>query len=106
MSERVWTLAIWHVVERRWIACLTSDVEARVRAVDEAFTAVVPGFCFVIEVPRDDVELIEAMVSGLPAPPPSAVFSMYFHICNFLSGDPASFAREPVKPSCEVVKVN
>lgn len=75
MPTKVWTLAIWHVGQRRWVAAFTSPVQSRIESVCSTIVELLPAFAVVLEVPRDDVELIESMVAKLPAVDALSVFA-------------------------------
>lgn len=93
MSEPVFTLAIWHVEEGRWIAGLTSPVRSRVEAVWDVCSRVVPAFFWLVEVPRDDVELIETMVAALPPVNAVSVFCLHHELMLLVQEEALRIAR-------------
>lgn len=94
---KVWTLAIWHVAEGKWRAAITSPVQRRIETVCEVIRALTPTFCCVVEVERDDVELIEDLVSRLEPLSPLDVYVSLLEEKDFVEEDAQEIAREATK---------
>lgn len=87
MDERVWTLAVWDVAERRWAALATSRDEARIRKLHWQLVNLVMVFAEVVEVARDDDDAVVAALAMLLKVHPGAVFQSYFDLASLVSLD-------------------
>lgn len=80
----VYVIAIWEVIERRHVAAYRIAERWRAEAVIEVANALVPAFYTFLEVPRDDTDLIEAMLLEIEPIPDEIAIRMYGAIAEML----------------------
>lgn len=90
---KVFTLAVWDVGRRRWHAFVTSADRAFVQSVHDQLVSLVMVFAEIVEVGRDDDDVIEAAVGLLPKVHPEAVFRCYFDLVQFVANDEVAPGR-------------
>lgn len=77
MSERVFTLAIFDVIEVKWRAFVTDRDSERVRAMCALLEKLAPVPCVVVEPPGSSDDEIGDFVEGMAVPIPEDMVLLY-----------------------------
>lgn len=96
MSDVVFTLAVWDVRARQWMALATSPERSRVEALDLQLGSHVMVFSQIVEVPRSDDDAVVAALAMLPKVHPKMVARVYGDFAMYCYG--LEVERESLPP--------